>query len=170
MDNERTPGVLGLNAELGRLPTVARLYYTGQGSRRYKRASVHNGPGEALTFVSLAEERVRQAVALERQRWATAAAKDVAMDFDADDSDKLPELPPMGHPLQKLGARLAELLDDDHWAECERLLLEGWAHDEIDRKTGRHWRENSELEVWFPLTAEELERLRIENAQLRSND
>lgn len=75
MDNERTPGALGSNAELGRLPTVARLYYTGQGSRRYKRASVHNGPGEALTFVSLAEERVRQAVALERQRWATAAAK-----------------------------------------------------------------------------------------------
>lgn len=81
----------------------------------------------------------------------------------------LPELPPMGHPLQKLGARLAELLDEDHWAECERLLIEGWAHDEIDRKTGRHWRENSELEVWFPLTAEELERLRIENAQLRHN-
>ena len=91
------------------------------------------------------------------------------MDFDADDSDKLPELPPMGHPLQKLGDRLAELLDDDHWAECERLLLEGWAHDEIDRKTGRHWRENSKLEVWFPLTAEELERLRGENAQLRHN-
>ena len=60
--------------------------------------------------------------------YAALAAKDVAMDFDADDSDKLPELPPMGHPLQKLGARLAELLDDDHWAECERLLLEGWAH------------------------------------------
>lgn len=39
----------------------------------------------------------------------------------------LPELPPMGHPLQKLGARLGELLDEDHWAECERLLLEGWA-------------------------------------------
>ena len=54
------------------------------------------------------------------------------MDFITDDSDKLPELPPMGHPLQKLGARLAELLDDDHWAECERLLLEGWAHDAED--------------------------------------
>lgn len=81
----------------------------------------------------------------------------------------LPELPPMGHPLQKLGARLGELLDEDHWAECERLLLEGWAHDEIDRKTGRHWRENSDLEVWFPMTAEELERLRAENAQLRHN-
>ena len=81
----------------------------------------------------------------------------------------LPELPPMGHPLQKLGARLGELLDEDHWAECERLLLEGWAHDEIDRKTGQHWRENSDLQVWFPMTAEELERLRAENAELRHN-
>ena len=102
----------------------------------------------------------------------------------------LPELPPMGHPLQKLGARLGELLDEDQWAECERLLLEGWAHDEIDRKTGQHWRENSDLEVWFPMTAEhierlvierdvaqarlklageELERLRAENAELRHN-
>lgn len=72
----------------------------------------------------------------------------------------LPELPPMGHPLQKLGARLGELLDEDQWAECERLLLEGWAHDVIDRKTGQHWRENSDLEVWFPYTHEELTRLR----------
>ena len=81
----------------------------------------------------------------------------------------LPELPPMGHPLQKLGARLGELLNEDQWAECERLLLEGWAHDVIDRKTWQHWRENSDLEVWFPLTAEELERLRTENAELRHN-
>ena len=81
----------------------------------------------------------------------------------------LPKLPPMGHPLQKLGARLTELLDEDQWAECERLLLEGWAHDEIDRKTGQHWRENSDLQVWYPITAEELERLRAENAELRHN-
>lgn len=73
MTTQATPGALGSNDDLGRLPTVARLYYTGQGSRRYKRASVQNGPGEPLTFVSLAEYRVRQAVALERQRWATAA-------------------------------------------------------------------------------------------------
>lgn len=59
----------------------------------------------------------------------------------------LPELPPTGHPLQKLGARLGELLDEDHWAECERLLLEGWAHDKIDRKTGQHWRENSDSDA-----------------------
>jgi len=34
--------------------------------------------------------------------------------------------PPVGHPLQKLAARLTELLDEDHWAECEVLLLEAW--------------------------------------------
>ena len=61
-----------LEPSVGRLPTVARLYYTGHGSRRYKRASVRNGPGEALTFTSLAEERIRQAVALERARWEEA--------------------------------------------------------------------------------------------------
>ena len=73
-------------------------------------------------------------------------------------NEGLPELPPMGHPLQKLGARLGKLLDEDHWSECERLLLEGWAFDEIDRKTGQNWRENSSLDIWFPLAAEELER------------
>ncbi len=52
------------------------------------------------------------------------------------DADRELELPPEGHPLHKLGARLTELLDEDQWAACERLLLEGWAHDAIDRKTG----------------------------------
>ena len=70
MTNETAqPTNVGSNDQLG-LPTVARLYYTGRGARRYKRASVHDGPGEALTFVSLADERVRQAVALERERCA----------------------------------------------------------------------------------------------------
>ena len=89
------------------------------------------------------------------------------MEIEQDDSDRQPELPPEGHPLRKLGVRLGELLDEDRWAECERLLLEGWAHDEIDRKTGQHWREDSSLATWFPLTADELERLRVENAALR---
>lgn len=57
-----------------------------------------------------------------------------------DDADRELELPPEGHPLHKLGARLTELLDEDQWASCERLLLEGWAHDAIDRKTGANWR------------------------------
>ncbi|HMZ56322.1 MAG TPA: hypothetical protein PLT48_15820, partial [Nitrospira sp.] len=69
-------------------------------------------------------------------------------------------LPPVGHPLHELGKHLAQYLDDDRFNECERLLLEGWDHDKIDRKTGQHWRENSSLEVWFPFSAEELERLR----------
>jgi hypothetical protein len=77
----------------------------------------------------------------------------------ADVQDELP-LPPVGHPLHELGKHLAQYLDDDRFNECERLLLEGWDHDKIDRKTGQHWRENSSLEVWFPFSAEELERLR----------
>lgn len=72
MDSNDSTREVGSHDPLGRLPTVARLYYTGQGHRRYKRASVRNGPGEPLTFVSLAEERLRQAVALERDRYRTA--------------------------------------------------------------------------------------------------
>ncbi len=37
------------------------------------------------------------------------------------------ELPPPGHPLNVLAARLGELLDEDQWAECERLLLKACA-------------------------------------------
>lgn len=69
-------------------------------------------------------------------------------------------LPPEGHPLRELGQRLTELLDEDHFAECERLLLKGWEHDCIDRKNGAEWRQNSSLERWFPFTAEEMERLK----------
>lgn len=90
-------------------------------------------------------------------------------DYYQDDSEVPGAHPPPDHPLSRLAARLGELLDEDQWAECERLLLDGWAHDVIDRKTGQHWRENSALEVWFPFTAEELERLRTENAELRHN-
>jgi hypothetical protein len=39
-------------------------------------------------------------------------------------------MPPKCHPLHKLGQRLAELLDENQWAECERLLLEGWKHEQ----------------------------------------
>lgn len=67
--NTSAPADAVSSDQLG-LPTVARLYYTGYGSRRYKRASVRSGPGEPLTFVSLADERVRRAVAAERERCA----------------------------------------------------------------------------------------------------
>ena len=76
------------------------------------------------------------------------------------EGDSYKSLPPMGHPLRKLGVRLTELLDEDQWAECERLLLEGWEHDAADRATGARWRANSSLEEWFPYTDEELARLR----------
>lgn len=85
--------------------------------------------------------------------------------YSDEHADDVLALPPEGHPLRRLGQRLTELLDEDHWAECERLLLQGWDHDRIDRKTGQHWRENSSLEVWFPFSAEELEKLRRERAQ-----
>lgn len=89
-----------------------------------------------------------------------AAGPENEMDHLIDDADRELELPPEGHPLHKLGARLTELLDEDQWAACERLLLEGWAHDAIDRKTGANWRDDSSLQVWFPYTHEELARLR----------
>ena len=47
-----------------------------------------------------------------------------------ENSDQPLPLPPEAHPLRKLGQRLTELLDEDHWAECERLLLEGWIKSE----------------------------------------
>ena len=75
-----------------------------------------------------------------------------------DDGDWLP-MPPVGHPLNTLGVLLGRLLDEDQWAECERLLLLGWDQDRIDRKTGADWRTNSSLEVWFPITAEKLKPL-----------
>jgi hypothetical protein len=49
-----------------KLPVVARLYYSGYGSRRYKRASTRNGPGEPLTFTSVAEEALRRERAMSR--------------------------------------------------------------------------------------------------------
>jgi len=42
------------------LPAVARLYYSGNGHRRYKRASTRSGPGEPLCFVSVASYALRR--------------------------------------------------------------------------------------------------------------
>ncbi len=36
------------------------------------------------------------------------------------------DVPPVGHPLQRLGARLADLLDADDWNNVEPMLLEVW--------------------------------------------
>lgn len=49
-----------------KLPVVARLYYSGTGHRRYKRASTQSGPGEPLCFVSVAEEWLRREQATSR--------------------------------------------------------------------------------------------------------
>lgn len=57
-----------------KLPVVARLYYTGIGSRRYKRASTRNGPGEPLSFTSVAEEALHRERA-KALRLAKASAK-----------------------------------------------------------------------------------------------
>ena len=46
-----------------------------------------------------------------------------------DDSEVPGAHPPTGHPLNRLAARLGELLDEDHWAECEALVLQAWQHD-----------------------------------------
>ena len=67
----------------------------------------------------------------------------IDMQYLVDEFEK--SLPPMGHPLRKLGVRLTELLDEDQWAECERLLLEGWELDAADRATGARWRANRRI-------------------------
>lgn len=54
--------------------------------------------------------------ASEWDRWH-AVAKVAAAQFEA-------ERERCTHPLRRLGARLAALLDEDQWAECEALLLE----------------------------------------------
>lgn len=37
------------------------------------------------------------------------------------------EVPPVGHPMQKLGEYLSELLDEAEWATAEQYLLAAWA-------------------------------------------
>lgn len=48
-----------IKRHMERLPTCARLYYSGIGNRRYKRASTQSGPGEPLVFKDLAERELR---------------------------------------------------------------------------------------------------------------
>lgn len=53
----------GIQAEadaiMEKIPTVARIYYTGKTTRRYHRASVHPGPGEPLVHRSHAERELK---------------------------------------------------------------------------------------------------------------
>ena len=58
---------------MARIPTVARLYYTGIGSRRYRRASTQTGPGEPLVHRSHVE---RELQILQAELHHAARAKD----------------------------------------------------------------------------------------------
>lgn len=71
----------------------------------------------------------------------TQTAIGIQMDMQVD--EELPELPPMEHPLRKLGAILTDLLDEDWWAMCEQMLLECWAREsEIQRL--KEWTEDDQ--------------------------
>ncbi len=48
-----------VEAIMTKIPTVARLYYTGIGARRYRRASTMNGPGEPLVHRSHVERELK---------------------------------------------------------------------------------------------------------------
>ena len=52
---------------------MARLYYTGLGSRRYRRASTQNGPGEPLCFKSTAEAALARQAAMHAEMRAIGA-------------------------------------------------------------------------------------------------
>lgn len=52
-----------------------------------------------------------------------------------------------------------KLLTADELGDVIREMIE-------DSKVGRKWRENSALEAWFPLSAEELAKLKVRNAKL----
>lgn len=54
---------IDIQAVLLRIPTVARLYYTGLPSRRYRRASTQSGPGEPLVHRSHVERELKRIVA-----------------------------------------------------------------------------------------------------------
>lgn len=69
------PGVPEVWPSLPDLPMHARLYYTGLGHRRYKRASVRNGPGEPLVMVSTALEYMKRRDAQIKAMLAAAQAK-----------------------------------------------------------------------------------------------
>jgi hypothetical protein len=59
-DVQQSPKSLVEIPPLPELPACARLYYSGIGERRYKRASTRTGPGEPLVFVSLALDYMRR--------------------------------------------------------------------------------------------------------------
>ncbi len=174
LDGGLTPGDLEWNGRFYIVPFTQDEWLTFQAGHAAAKAETAD-VGEPVAFAHFAENGNIRLWAPERPRdldgnaahplytaeqlaAAVAAGPENDMQYLVDEFEK--SLPPMGHPLRKLGVRLTELLDEDQWAECERLLLEGWEHDAADRATGARWRANSSLEEWFPYTHEELARLR----------
>jgi hypothetical protein len=82
------------------LHTVARLYYTGMGSRRYRRASTQDGPGEPLCFLSTAK------AALARVRALHAAITPPQSGKTENEIDRLET------EVARLTAELQEVLND----------------------------------------------------------
>lgn len=62
--------------------------------------------------------------------------------------------------------------EKEHWRGIAKAAIRAFAtapQDEValeDAEIGRRWRENSSLEAWFPFTAEELNRLKKQIADM----
>lgn len=72
-------------------------------------------------------------------------------------------------PLKALGAWIADHTDEDEWAAAERYLNAALAEMEalrVDAEIGQRWNRDSSLETWFPYTAEELARLRLDETRI----
>lgn len=89
-----------------------------------------------LVLVPLRPTRAMQDI-FQQDDWQWAdvltAAESVAEEqyLFALEDDKQAQPEPVEQPieaLQKLGARLAALLDEDQWVECEALLIQAGAH------------------------------------------
>lgn len=88
---------VGLEPPVGPdLQAVARLYYTGVGSKRYKRASTQQGPGEPLCFLTVAQyavrvERAKQKALTDLLRESRQMIADLNSAYGADGPDELCE-------------------------------------------------------------------------------
>ena len=92
------------------LPVCARLYYSGMGARRYKRASTRPGPGEPLTFTSVAQDRINR---LQIQLTAlTAELEEVRKQLAAANA-KVLELAQQLHREQVRASRANPFVDRD---------------------------------------------------------
>ena len=77
------------------LHAVARLYYTGMGHRRYRRASTQAGPGEPLCFLSVAREAISR---LRAQHASEISRLTAELEEARKDAGRLDWLLPNLHP------------------------------------------------------------------------